>query len=172
MAQISLGVAAEVLEISKSSAVRLLESGVLGPVEMRGSRRVVSMNHVKELSQRPHVNLNVAPRSLVVRVGGPTAEGSVWRSHSGWHESWTEERKRNAVRGDWKLRASSIELPMNLVILVGPIIVAVYAIASFEQYDDRLRFQVERATTSNEQAFAGKQLRLPPGPVLTRIGET
>lgn len=172
MTQVSLGVAAEVLNISRTSASQLTEAGVLGAVSMRGNRRLVDLDVVQAVAERPPVATVTAPRALVVRLGLTAAVADSWRHYVGWCEDWPREDKENAIRGDWRIRAKSVLLPCHIVALVGPVVVGVFEAVAAEQVGDRLRFTVQPASSEANRAFTGKLLRLPQGPVIKRLGQT
>lgn len=171
MVMIPLGTVGELLGISRVTATRVMESGVLGPVEKRGTRSVVGLDWILSLQARPEADLVAGPRALVVRVGNPRMSEDPWRECIGWSESWDESAKMDAVRGDWRLRLSSVRLPMGLVAVSGPVVVAVYSAIAAEVHGDRLRFELGPADEHLLHAYAGKLVKMPAGPSMARIGK-
>lgn len=171
MVMIPLGTVGELLGISRVTATRVMESGVLGPVEKRGTRSVVGLDRILAIQARPEADLVAGPRALVVRVGNPQAAEDHWREYAGWSEAWPESTKMDAVRGDWRLRLSSVELPMGLVAVSGPVVVAVYSAISAEVHGDRLRFDLVPANEYLRNAYEGKLVKMPAGPSMARIGK-
>jgi excisionase family DNA binding protein len=123
--------AANALGISKGSALRLLAAGILPAVPPRGNRRMVAVDAVRELQQRPDVAPD-APMAFVVRIGGPLDTEDTWRDKAGWSADWTWEAQTAGVRGDWVIDPAPVLQAGVLVVVIGNFVAAAYAVTGLE----------------------------------------
>lgn len=122
--------AARILFVSRTSALKMHASGLLGDLPARGNRRMASVEAVRQLRQREEVDAT-APAAFVVRIDAPSpAEG--WRRWAGWHASWDWESRAAGVRGDWVIDPVAPLAAGVLVAVVGSFVAEAYAITGLD----------------------------------------
>ena len=166
--EISVVEAARLLDVSKGSATKLLSTGLLGGAPARGSRRMASVDAVRELQQRPEVAPG-APPAFVVRIGEPKYTSEAWRDGAGWAVAWSPTAQANGVRGDWIVEPEAVLEAGVLVAVVGNFVAAAYAVTGLEtQYPDALSGrQRSRFLVADDEEltapFVGHRWTLGPG---------
>ncbi len=166
--EISVLEAARILDVSKGSATKLLSTGLLGGTPAPGSRRMASVDAVRELQQRPEVATG-APPAFVVRIGEPKYTSEEWRAGAGWAVAWSPTAQANGVRGDWIIEPGPVLEAGVLVAVVGNFVAAAYAVTGVEtQYVDEIsgRHRSRFLVADDEDLtapFVGHRWTLGPG---------
>lgn len=167
---------ADVLGIGLNTSRRLGSCGIFGPPAGTVARPEYSRAVIEELAQRVLVDVATLPPTLVVRLGEPRPSMSDWRSHSGWTESAPESQRRNAARGDWRIRLEAPERYL-LAAMVGPFVVGAWAITGFDTGAElptgggRFRYTVESSETAR-QLLEGRRWDIGGGWTAARCGAT
>ena len=167
--------AARRLGVSRGSAVKLMDCGLLGPVVQRGNRTTVSSAAVDALAALPLVASH--PPTTVIRMGVPVTEDQGWRDRYGYHETWSAQQKRDAIRGNWICDPFAVTDSGLLVAVVVLWVVAVYEVTGVDRREwdpeagrHRYRFSVRRPARDVASSFVGRRFEaLDSGWVLKAV---
>lgn len=163
--------AAAALQVSYRDLRKIAACGLLDGQSI-GAAIAYPAAAVREMAAREPITLPSTENAIAVRLSAPTPAGDEEdREWMGWHQTWPDTRKRDAVRGWWRIAPEHRDPGTALIAIVGPIVVGVWAI---DHVDDRapggaIRLAISNATEVQQALFANRFLRLGPGPVATPI---
>ncbi|GAA2843226.1 hypothetical protein [Leucobacter komagatae] len=154
---------AQDLGVSGDQVTRWSATGVLRSIGEVGTAVIYKAQDVKRLSSAQRANLTVTdalPDAVLVRLGVPSEEpDGRWM---GWHESWDEEKKRDAARQYWRVKNPAARISSALVALVGPLVVGVWNIedAAIDPTRRKTVFVLGEATPDQRKAYENHWIEL------------
>lgn len=171
MAHLTATQVIEELDISHRDLRKLVACNVLRG-ERVGAVTIYDADRVREIASRKKIQPSVPPAAIAVRMSTPeSTDDPLWptRKYTGWNDEWPDPFKVDAVRGWWRI-APPFRVPGTpLVVLVGPVVVAVYEVLDDDTPKNTpgglCRLRIGPATPEQTKHYGDKLVRLGPGPI-------